>query len=902
MKKIMFCVLMLLCIVLFLPTCIAGTKTNYVTVNHIRDGDFERIGTGERASWSMQSAEVVQEPVHGGTYSMKISGKASDRIGQRVYDMVGGEDYSFTMWVWLETGDNALTTKFELIDKTGESINDGTTVPITHSISSGSTWCKIEWNFTAPPNADQGMFYILLAGAGTVYLDDISLDGAAEPMQDCILDEVPSGAQSLISSDFTATINKKPVWNYGTYVTIENDSQRGKVARIISPSADINPSVSTSIPIEVGCTYQVQCELKTTEVMGTGPRFKVEYYGDGLVGQQLSPVFNKTFGTWMLVGAKFSPPAGANRMSLYLRLHGIGDISYANVKVYKIAEPSRMTFGCSAFNYTDVGYGLAYARVNTETHEVETGAKIRFQILDGESEIYKYETELTEEVTHSFPINDLTEDKYYILKTSYVNKDGGIEETDEQRICKTARPTRITRDGLFKGYNDEWVVPVMGYHAGVEDFKQCADAGINVVQYNSGGSAAKLRIALDAAQREGIYLAVMLYDNGKIAGSTTNAARTENLVTKFRDHPAVFAWMVQDEPLWNDPYCYPVLFDSYELIHGLDRKNPVYLCQNSKSIDLSGVCDILAIDPYPGDNGINKVGDVAREASKATAGIQPLINIMQCFEDDFVPTADTLRNMAYQGYFMGVTGIGYFTVNDSKHSVLWNKEWLAELTDFNKTDAKEAHKAFCSGEYETLAEECGQDSAIWYKIYKTEDDEYYLIAINLEETEGSTTVPFSPENETRIFIRAEGEWGEATVLGCGQIPVIIPGQGAVKYKLRLSHENGGESGFRTESGDEISTGETECAVQPYVHLFSKEGRTVRAIIAQYTVESDAKELVSIAVYPLAIENGCLSADVGTIVGRAEEMREIKIILLETEFPLRPYIPCASVRLTGRGKE
>ncbi len=902
MKK-PFRILALLCVLFLLPVwAVEAAEPIYVTSEHIAGGSFEDGMTGWAGDSSV--ATVTDTRAKDGSYSLRLSGQAFDKIGQRIYNLVGGQEYTFTAWVWAESGAKSLYTKFEIVDHTGEYISDPVTTYQTHQVSSYMIWRKIKWEFTAPENADQGYFYIMLTDKSTVYLDGVSMVGPADATQDCIIEEVPVGAENLINSDFEAVDSSgnrlwlaSDGWG-GPYVSLTKDDEKGKVARIATSVVNANPCVRYTLPVEAGCTYQVQCEIKTNGISGVGPRFKVEYRGGGSgKGEGQSPIFNETFGSWQTVGAKFCVPEGATTMSVLIRLYGTGEMLVTNARAYKLREPARMYYGSSAFNYTDVGYGLCYARANTDVYEIEPGARIRFEILNGESVLYTHGEAVKEEIVHKFPITDFSEDTYYTLRTSYINAEGEITETDDRIVCRTQRPSRITKEGYFIGYNGEKVLPVMGYHVtGPGDYEKCAAAGINVVQCNPGGNATVLQNNLDAAKEAGVYLAVVLYDNGKAAGSAKNAEKTRNLVTKFKDHPALFAWMVQDEPLWNDPYCYPILFDSYELIHGIDKKNAVYMCEASEEmcIDMSGVCDVLGIDPYPSSLGIKRVGDVTRNVAKATKGIKPLINILQCYgQTEFTPTAANLRQMAYQGYFMGASSIGYYPVNEPGTAVLWNADYLEAMTDFNKNETEEAYKVFCSGEHESFAEQCGPDDPIWYKVY-TKENEMYLLAINREDTSRTVTVPLSSAG----IVRAEGQWGESAVWGNGQLSLTLPGQGAAKYKIVAGMTALGEAGFRTEAGKEYTGADNVLSepVQPYVQLLSENTCTVQAIVAEYQIFPEGKELVSMAVYPLQIENGSLSANVGGQIERTTWDKEVKIMVFEEAGDIRPYISQTTVRL------
>lgn len=791
-------ILAFIIIISLLPVSAAA---EYVTVDHITGGSFEDSDGTTAPGWAISgsSIAITKEQVHSGTYALKMEGLAWDKIGQRVRNLVGGQKYTLSFWMRSENGGKALYSKYEIVNDAGEYLTGDAVGYITHEISSYNIWRKIVWEFTAPDRADQGYFYIILKENSKIYIDDISMTGPVDTAQDCVLEDVPEGADNLINSDFTVTNNGARLWEAylgwdNGYVSLAEDTEKGTVAKIATNLPDKNPWVRYLFPVTPTAVYQITCDIKTNNVSGVGPRFKAEYYtinqanGRYSAGEGQSPIFNQTFGTWQKVGSKLSPPKGALYMAIYIRLYGTGELYVSNVEAYKLSDPPRMYFGSSAFNYTDVGYGLAYARANKVAYSLIANSKIRFETLDGELIISTYETAAKDEVIYKFKIGEFTEDKYYTMRISYLNSDNTVIETSESKVCRTARPAKITTDGFFIGYNNEKIIPKMGYHIlSSDDFDECAAAGINVVQFNPGGNASVLTNALNKAQEAGIYLAVVLYDNGRAAGSPRNIARTTSIVNSCKNHPALFAWMVQDEPLWNDPYCYPVLFDSYELIHSLDRNNPVYMCEGSEEmcIDIGGVCDVLGIDPYPSSLGVKRVGDVTRNVSKGTKGIKPLINILQCFaQTEFKPTVANVRQMAYQGFFMGATGVGYYPVNEPGTAILWQEDCYRGVTSINQNEIEDAVKAFVTGEYPTFSQKCGIGDSVWYKLY-VKNNELYLIAINREKTESQFSVPLISGSVTigDFSATAVDISGAADVIGNKIFTTSLSSYSTVKYKI-----------------------------------------------------------------------------------------------------------------------
>lgn len=138
-------------------------------------------------------------------------------------------------------------------------------------------------------------------------------------------------------------------------------------------------------------------------------------------------------------------------------------------------------------------------------------------------------------------------------------------------------------------------------------------------------------------------------------------------IIAFRDHPALLAWYIADEP--NGCKISPdslMLF--YNIIKELDPWHPVSMVFMTPFIsarDYTEILDIVMADPYPvPDMPVSMVGNVAGQLSREFTGSKPVWIAVQSFGGGEIwgrePTAQELRAMTYQSIIRGARGIQYF--------------------------------------------------------------------------------------------------------------------------------------------------------------------------------------------------------------------------------------------------
>ncbi len=137
-------------------------------------------------------------------------------------------------------------------------------------------------------------------------------------------------------------------------------------------------------------------------------------------------------------------------------------------------------------------------------------------------------------------------------------------------------------------------------------------------------------------------------------------------VVAFRDHPALLAWYIADEP---DGQGVPpeTLMDAYRTIKELDPYHPVtiVLMTPSRAMEYKDVLDIVMADPYPVPNSpVTEVSDWTEALYRAFYPEKPVWIVPQAFGGaewwKREPTQREIRSMTYLAIVNHATGIQYF--------------------------------------------------------------------------------------------------------------------------------------------------------------------------------------------------------------------------------------------------
>jgi hypothetical protein len=143
--------------------------------------------------------------------------------------------------------------------------------------------------------------------------------------------------------------------------------------------------------------------------------------------------------------------------------------------------------------------------------------------------------------------------------------------------------------------------------------------------------------------------------------------RLINEIITFRDHPALLAWYIADEPTGHN-VAPEVLEEAYRTIREHDPWHPVtivFMAPFLSAKNYSNALDIVMADPYPvPDMPVTLAGNVAGQLSAEFIGKKPVWIVPQAFGGGEwwgrEPSLQEMRTMTYQAIIRGARGIQYF--------------------------------------------------------------------------------------------------------------------------------------------------------------------------------------------------------------------------------------------------
>lgn len=184
----------------------------------------------------------------------------------------------------------------------------------------------------------------------------------------------------------------------------------------------------------------------------------------------------------------------------------------------------------------------------------------------------------------------------------------------------------------------------------------------------------------------------------------------EQEVKTFRDHPALLAWYISDEPVGHG-VSVDDLVDTYRTIKALDPYHPVTIVFMTprKAAEYAAVMDIVMADPYPiPDGSVTEVTEVTQGLKSDFGTSKPVWIVPQAFGGNEwwqrEPTPSELRVMTYLAVIDGATGIQYFIRHGlnsfPKSPMAWSEcgavaQEIAELTPYLFSD-EFSPEVFCS--------------------------------------------------------------------------------------------------------------------------------------------------------------------------------------------------------------
>lgn len=552
-----------------------------------------------------------------------------------------------------------------------------------------------------------------------------------------------------------------------TYTFISSDEARtGSRSLKLQVNSDVARSIKQNYYLTElihGAEYTLSLWYKGSMQNGNGLGAGFYCYGDTSYSIEAEKQFfhTKAFAptsVWTELNYTFECSEDVNAIRMYLDFTASkGEIYIDDLSLSVSKVPDKFTINTdNVFYYSDWDTGVA--EVTLDPYYEQQAYRAVFNIMDGETSLASYETtSANRTATYEFDISLLAEKKkQYFVTADIYNTDDELIDTVSEEIYRYDRPTQMNENGEFieKG---EVFRPVLGYRISSAKYEVCAQAGFNVAVWQFNESIDVSLRQLDEMYAQGYMAAVVCYWSMYPAGNPRNIERVAPYIEAVKKHPAIFCWMVMDEPYYNDPInATNDLRASYKMIRGIDDEHPVYIIESvhSKYKDSGKYSDYLAIDPYPG-NGLDygtHVGNTTILARNAVNNKKPVLHVLQSFTFGLTkPTTTELHSMIYQAFLGGAQGIGYFWfINDSTpaDAIFPDTEYDAVLSDFYKYESDIMFGHFSSGKSPYFNKV--QNNDLWYEIWEDGDNMYAAVQNRLN-LQNKVNIPLvNKDEDTKI--------------------------------------------------------------------------------------------------------------------------------------------------------
>ncbi|MBQ7033514.1 MAG: S-layer homology domain-containing protein [Clostridia bacterium] len=823
MRKYIAILLSVLLLSFVLPViCSAEVK------NIIENGTFEAVNAQNMPSgWTLKDGEwgvdaEFDTVSNSGLRAVRFYGKGeSVYMTQEIRGIIGGTEYSFSGYVKVVSAEKTgamVKLEWRSYDKDGNrTVLDS--VDKKQSTSTGGAFKNLTLTATAPKNANAVNVLIRLVGGGDVTWDDVTFWGELDEGNDEETPALPEKPAENVSPPLSGEKEKvinggfeslhpngRPEnweriykgewqgdglvsWDGNPYVRLSTDVvHSGENALCITTQTKGNPWCLQEIGgLTPGAIYQISAWINSTDADQIG--FKFEF--DSTYGSKNTDRYLGTGGAWKQICETVTIPDDTTSVRILARLFSNGTAYYDDISFYKVAESPRFYADSDeVFYYSDLtGVGKVHVRKNLMYYpeDATNTYTVNFFLSDGETLLFGSESKLAgEETKISFDLALLKEkQKAYTAAVTVEDAAGENVFTESWSVYKYERPAMMTKEGQFIVDGKEFN-PIYVYHAKTNEYPDVAKMGITLVQGSGGKDIDAMETQLDAAHEAGLKVMLPLYSNMKAAGHPDKAELTTNIIKRLKNHPAVFAWMIQDEPhLYQETNKY--LEASYKLIRELDPVHPCFIMENKEYYfdQTYKYTDIMGIDVYPkGNHPAKYVAEHARLALEASAYRKPVYTLLQCYtHGGWTPTDDDVRNMIYQALFVGSSAIGYYAMDAEPFN-----EYVDVLTSFYEKEAADMYDYFVRKKYPRFA--VYQDDAVWYESFVKDGSVCFVVANRSEKNTYNTSIDLvSDDGSVRLGgYTAELVAGdrESAVSGSGQLAVSLAPSAVQVYKITSS--------------------------------------------------------------------------------------------------------------------
>lgn len=880
-KKIVTLFIVLVCMPVLGMKPIVAEADTYLWPRHIGAG-------GSTAAYTTRKGihtEATREEAHGGIYSLKVWNKNYDRT--RVWAEVEGlkTGQTYTASVYVKFADGTFSSGRGVYLYAMEDHTKGASLAIKSKFcKSAAEWTKLSITFTLPENKGRVTLCMdtqPIEAGQAVYWDDLTLSGYSGNLNGGFetVDEweyiredetvMPEDGESILpNGDFESdckTAGTATRWTaYGgwtdsnSFVTVSDSvfrtedtgSASGHSIRLAATAAegDANPWCSKMLSVTPLTEYVVSAYVRVDSISGDArARIKFECYeeprgssakaGADFNSEQISAATN---GEWIQLIQTFFTRENCYGVAVMPRLYGAGEVYFDDIVVKQKSERAQFHFSTDGeYYYTDKTEGVATATVLRDLSYA--GKTVSFSLSTGGKTVQKADkVAFTDgKATFTYSLTTLSENTPYTLSAVLYE---GTAEKDRQEtvIYRMERPTYLRRDGVYLKNGETPFYPVIAYHVSREDYEKMPEAGINVVQATFSDYTA-LRNSLDAAEEAGIMVLAALYSGLEMPTSPAKYDISFEAITRLQNHPALYGWMVMDEPFGNFPHheAEEGLREAYKFIRDLDPKHPVYVLDNQKVTfaTTAKYADILATDPYTAakHDRANYVYD-QMAAAKEAAGDKPTYAILQAFRYSGVfPTGAELRSAVYQAFMADAAAVGYYAVNDADGSLeLYDTPLWKDMCSFKKPDFRIL--------YEGIPGETEAGAGYRMKTYRLDGTTYLALqnTVSSAQNVGYTYTETVAEIPKRIAMEGECLYtGAVYTLENGTLSIPLGACGTGLYALYTAEDEG----ILCRQDGKLTVSPKPGSVEIEFRYKNSDSENLNFYLAVYANGNAAKELI-----------------------------------------------------------
>lgn len=744
---------------------VAGENATEFIVN----GSFEVMEAETKLqAWALSTGPLAEggseriEDAHSGSYALRLSAEEEVHLTQQVAisRLKSGKICELSLWVKPEKDKSSLTLtqtfgirNEQIQDEVLEDVNT-----ISFTDAEAGKWTQKILRFTVPERISYTAIDISVQKDETVTIDDVSLLLEGAPPKE----EKPTKKEPVLE-DYEMVKNggfEEGTLNWGVepgqwndFISIVPGGVTGDCVKIFKEpeNSGKNPQLLQHISgFEEGAEYQMHFRLKSPGIdklesisygfrWGTnGVRMGHDKTGNMVLLQNDS---------WIDVYLDSVCPAGANTCMIDFRHFApVGYYMIDDVSVYMTKRaPYAEVETDEIFYYTEWKKGEVTVRDRTKNGALKNG-RIAMEICDGETVVFTNEGIMTgETISLEFPLTVLTEKgKEYRVRTAVYNESGALLEEYNNVIYRYDRPTYLGADGVFRkpdrnGVMREYNV-VLGNGVTNPRISIVAPCGVTVAQL-VGGASLPLKERLDMVEKEGLLAQIVLYSGKKSGGHPEMLSHTIDKVMAVKDHPALFGYKIQDEPMQKGNSDEELAL-AYKTIRDLDPHHPIYTVDSGEASyeRLGKFCDLMDIDVYPGkgEDRATLLGEKIEAAVRAVKGRKPVGLLQQAFElGGTFPTADEFRHYAYQALMSGASSFGYHSFGESTTPLSPEHSSWPGLVEMAKWEQGFMFDSLVKAKNPMLNEEKTKDT--WWRTYVL-DGKIYAIVLNRQLEEKVVTV------------------------------------------------------------------------------------------------------------------------------------------------------------------